>query len=50
VYLRGNRLSLTVWNTYKQAVEACCQAWNALTQQTGRIVSITTRPWAEVNE
>lgn len=47
-YLRGNRLSLTVWNSYEQIVDACCQAWNALTQETGRIASITTRSWVEV--
>jgi hypothetical protein len=49
-HLRSNRLSLTVWNTHEQIIEACCQAWNALTQETGLIAPITTRPWAEVNE
>ena len=49
-YLRGNRLSNTVWDTYEQIVEACCQAWIALTHEPGRIASITTRPWAQVND
>jgi transposase len=47
-YLRGNRLSLTVWETYEQIVEACCQAWNALTHETGRIASIASKSWAQV--
>lgn len=49
-YLRGNRLSITVWNSYDQIVDACCNAWNALVAETGRIASIATRDWAEVNQ
>lgn len=39
-YLRGNKLSITVWNTYEEIVDACCNAWNALIAETGRIASI----------
>jgi DDE superfamily endonuclease len=46
-YLRGNQLSLTVWDSYEQIVETCCRAWDALMQQPERIASIATRDWAE---
>jgi transposase len=45
-YLRGNRLSITVWQTYEQIVEACCSAWNAFIRQPERIASIAKREWA----
>lgn len=47
-YLRGNQLSMTVWDTYEQIVDACCNAWNAFIQDTARVVSITSREWATV--
>lgn len=49
-YLRGNRLSITVWNSYQQIVDACCLAWNNLISEPGRIASIATRTWASVNQ
>lgn len=49
-YLRANRLSITVWNSYEQIVDACCNAWNALVAETGRIASIASREWAAVNQ
>ena len=50
-YLRGNRLSITVWETYEQIVDACCNAWNAFMQEPETIASITKRDWASwVNE
>jgi hypothetical protein len=45
-YLRGNRLSITVWDTYDQIVEACCNAWNAFLQEPEAIASVATRNWA----
>ena len=30
-YLRGNKLSNRVFNTYEDIVDACCDAWNWLT-------------------
>ncbi len=47
-YLRGNMLSMRVWDTYEQIVEDCCKAWNAFIQDVERVVSITTRQWATV--
>ena len=47
-YLRGNHLSITVWDTYDQIVDACCRAWNAFISKPERIFSITNRPWAQV--
>ena len=47
-YLRQNRLSNRVFESYDAIVDACCDAWNALTAEPGRIRSIATRPWASV--
>jgi transposase len=47
-YLRGNRLSITVRDSYEQIVDACCLAWNWLIHQPGRIASIASRAWAQV--
>ncbi len=47
-YLRGNKLSMIVWNSYDAIVEACRDAWNWLMTDPIRIRSITTRPWASV--
>lgn len=48
-YLRQNQLSNRVFHNYDAIVDACCQAWNALTADKGRIKSIASRPWAAVN-
>ena len=45
-YLRANSLSNTVWHTYDEIVEACCNAWNRLIQAPETITSIATRDWA----
>ena len=47
-YLRQNQLSNRFFDGYDAIVDACCDAWNALTAEPGRIQSITTRPWASV--
>ncbi len=47
-YLRGNRLSMTVWNNYLAIVDACCDAWNRFVSDAERVVSITAREWASV--
>jgi len=44
-FLRQNHLSNRVFATYDAIVDACCQAWNALTAQPDRIQSISTRSW-----
>ena len=47
-YLRQNRLSNRVFDSYDAIVDACCDAWNALAAEPARIRSIATRPWASV--
>lgn len=48
-YLRGNKLSNTVFASYDAVVDACCDAWTWLTNQPERITAIASRPWAKVN-
>ena len=47
-YLRGNKLSMTVWETYTAILDACCDAWTDLMDDATRIISVTTRDWAQV--
>lgn len=47
-FLRQNQLSNRVFDTYRAIVEACCDAWNALIAEPGRITSIASRDWAQV--
>lgn len=44
-YLRQNYLAGKVFSTYEHIVDACCSAWNALTNEAGRITSIAFRNW-----
>jgi transposase len=48
-YLRGNKLSHRVWDTYDAIVQACAEAWRFLMGDPDRIRSIATRSWACVN-
>ena len=48
-FLRGNTLSNRIFETYDAILDACCDAWNWLMQQPGRITSIAARDWAQVN-
>ena len=48
-YLRGNKLSRLVWNSYDDIVAACKEAWHFLIADPGRINSIAHRSWASVN-
>ncbi len=48
-YLRGNKLSSCVWNTYEAIVEGCKNAWNFLVGDKERIDSVAHRAWASVN-
>ena len=48
-FLRQNFLSHRVFESYRSIVDACCDAWIALTNAPERIRSIATRPWAKVN-
>jgi transposase len=47
-YLRQNKLSNRVFDSYEAIVDACCDAWNALIAEPDRIRSIATRSWASV--
>ena len=38
-YLRSNKLSRRVWETYEDIVQACCDAWNWLIADTLRVAS-----------
>jgi transposase len=44
-YLRQNFWAGRVFESYDAIVDACCTAWRALTEETGRIRSIATRDW-----
>jgi hypothetical protein len=44
-FLRQNFLSGRIFDTYEAIVDACCDAWNALTAEVGRIQSIASRDW-----
>jgi len=48
-YLRQNYLSNRIFESYKDIVDACCDAWNRLMASTGKIREIATRIWATVN-
>lgn len=45
-YLRQNQLSNRVFDSYDAIVDACCDAWNALVNEPGRIQTIAMRTWA----
>jgi transposase len=44
-YLHERYLSHRLLDDYKAVVDACCHAWTALTQEPGRIQSLTSYPW-----
>ncbi len=44
-YLRQTWLSNRVFEGYKDICDACCDAWNKLIAEAGRIASIGTRDW-----
>ena len=46
-YLRQNFLAGRVFENYDAIVDACCTAWRALTEETGRIKSIASRDWLQ---
>ena len=48
-FLRGNKLSGLVWDTYEAIVEACVRAWHFLIGDPERIRSIGNRDWACVS-
>ena len=48
-YLRGNKLSMRVWDGYHAIITACRNAWNFLINDPDRIRSIAHRDWACVS-
>jgi transposase len=48
-YLRGNRLAITVFDSYDDIVDKTCGAWTFFATDPDRVASITTRSWATVN-
>jgi len=48
-YLRGNKLSRRVWDSYEAILAACKDAWLFLVNDLQRIDSISYRSWARVN-
>jgi hypothetical protein len=48
-YLRANKFSAGVWDSYEEIVQACAEAWNWLMNDPDRIRSVGTREWATVN-
>ncbi len=47
-HLRGNKLSITVYDSYEHIVDRACEAWMFFANDKDRVVSITTRQWAQV--
>jgi len=45
-FLRENGLSNRVFPSYEAILDHCCDAWNKLTDQPWRIMSISLRDWA----
>ena len=45
-FMRQNWLSNRVFDSYEQIVELCADAWNNLTDQPWKIMSIGLRQWA----
>jgi transposase len=45
-FMRENWLSNRVFQSYDAIVDHCCDAWNRLTDQPWRIMSIGLRNWA----
>ena len=49
-FLRQAYLSNRVFETYDDICTACCDAWNNLTAEFGRIASIGRRTWARIGQ
>lgn len=47
LYLREKFLSLQVFPDQAAIVDACCDAWNALVAEAGRIRSLCLQPWVQ---
>lgn len=45
-FMRENWLSNRIFQSYKQIIDICCEAWNKLIDQPWIIMSIGRRQWA----
>jgi len=48
-YLRGNKLAITVFDSYHDILDTTCNAWMFFENDKERIATITSRSWATVN-
>jgi putative transposase len=48
-YLKNNFLSNKVFLDLNHVIDTCCDAWNQLCAEVGRIKSIGIRDWATIN-
>jgi hypothetical protein len=46
-YLRANKLAISVFETYDEIVERCCEAWNFFADDHKAVRSITSRQYAK---
>ena len=46
-YLRANKLAISVFDTYDQIVDRCCDAWNFFANDKKAVRSITAREYAK---
>jgi hypothetical protein len=46
--IRQNWLSNRIFKSFDDIVDHCCYAWNTLTDQPWKIMSIARRDWAAV--
>jgi hypothetical protein len=47
LYLRERYLSHRLFADHEAVLDACCRAWNALTDEAGRIASLTSYPYLQ---
>ncbi len=47
--MRGNKLAITVFDSYAGIIDKCCIAGNFFANDRDAVTSITTRSWATVN-
>lgn len=45
-FLRDNRLSNRIFQSYEEILDQCCDAWNSLVAEPWRIMTIGIREWA----
>jgi len=48
-YMKDRYLSNRVFADLDAVVDACCEAWNAVVAETGRIRTLCAEPWAQVS-